>query len=244
MTQGTDGIGRPKGTDPAALLRNRATGEKTTTAPTAFAQILGSEIRQQKDLKSSAAPAMNSPSPSIEKPATPLVQPSPDSFKEILKVIMKHEGSSYVKKDGMRESSKMGILQSTANEFGYKGDVKDLTRADAEAIYKRIWDRSGAAKLPYPLSLVHFDTYVNSPAAARRILAKSEGNVDTYLEMRAQRFQRLASRRPARFGRYLKGWMARVNHLKQITTEYAQVNETGASQKTVQKAVEIKSSKG
>ncbi len=225
MTQGTDGIGRPKGTDPAALLRNRATGDKTTTAPTVFAQILRSEIRQQKDLKSSATPAMKSQSPPIEKPAAPLVQPSPDSFKEIVKVIMKHEGSAYVKKDGV-ESSKMGILQSTANEFGYKGDIKDLTRADAEAIYKKIWNRSGAAKLPYPLSLVHFDTYVNSPAAARKILAKSEGNVDTYLEMRGQRFQRLAARRPARFGRYLKGWMARVNHLRQITTEYAQIHET------------------
>lgn len=244
MTQGTDGIGRPKGTDPVALLRERATGDKTTAAPTAFAQILRSEIRQQKDLKSSTPPAMKSQPPTIEKPAVSSVPAPVDSFKEIVKVVMKHEGSSYVKKDGMRESSKMGILQSTANEFGYKGDVKDLTRADAEAIYKKIWDRSGAAKLPYPLSLVHFDTYVNSPAAARKILKKSEGNVDTYLEMRGQRFQRLAQKRPARFGRYLKGWMARVNHLRQITTEYAQVQETGSLQKTVQNAQQIKPSRG
>ncbi len=244
MPQGTDGVGKPKGIDPAALLRNRATGKKTENSLTEFGQILKAEVRQQKDLKNSSAIAMKSPTLLIEKPAASIVPTPADSFKEIVKVVLKHEGSSYVKKDGMRESSKMGILQSTANEFGYKGDVKDLTRADAEAIYKKIWDRSGAAKLPYPLSLVHFDTYVNSPAAARKILAKSEGNVDTYLEMRGQRFQRLAQRRPERFGRYLKGWMARVNHLKQITTEYAQVQEAGSAEKTVQNAQGIKPSKG
>jgi len=243
MAHGTDGVGKPKAMDSASLLRNRADGSKRANSPTEFGQLLRAEVLQQKALKNSSGVAMKSHPLLIEKPAASLVQPAPDSFKEIVKVVMKHEGSGYVKKDGV-ESSKMGILQSTANEFGYKGDIKDLTRADAEAIYKKIWNRSGAAKLPYPLSLVHFDTYVNSPAAARKILAKSEGNVDAYLEMRGQRFQRLADRRPARFGRYLKGWMARVNHLRQITTEYAQVHETGASQKTVHNTPETKPSKG
>ncbi|MBI5848162.1 MAG: hypothetical protein HZB31_09480 [Nitrospirae bacterium] len=243
MPHGTDGIGKPKWIDPATLLRDKAAGNRPGNSATEFGQLLKAEIRQQKDLRSSAL-AIKSPALLIEKPAASASPPPNDSFKEILKVVLKHEGSSYVKKDGMRESSKMGILQSTANEFGYKGDIKDLTRADAEAIYKKIWNRSGAAKLPYPLSLIHFDTYVNSPAAARKILAKSEGNVDTYLDMRGQRFQRLAQRRPARFGRYLKGWMARVDHLKQISTEYAQIHETGSAQKTVQNAQQIKPSKG
>ncbi|MBI5632871.1 MAG: hypothetical protein HZA15_05270 [Nitrospirae bacterium] len=243
MAHGTDGVGKPKGMEPVSLLRNRADGSKRVNSPAEFAQLLRAEVLQQKDLKSSAAVAMQAHPLLIEKPSASLVQPAPDSFKEIVKVVMKHEGSGYVKKDGV-ESSRMGILQSTANEFGYKGDVKDLTRADAEAIYKKIWDRSGAAKLPYPLSLVHFDTYVNSPAAARKILKKSEGNVDAYLEMRGQRFQRLAQRRPERFGRYLKGWMVRVNHLRQITTEYARVQEKESVQKTVQNTPEIKPSKG
>lgn len=243
MPHETDGIGKPKGIDSVGLLRNRVTGNKPGNSPTEFAQLLKAEIVQQKDLKSSAAVAIKGNPLLIEKPAVASAPAPADSFKEILKVVLKHEGSAYVKRDGF-ESSKMGILQSTANEFWYKGDIKDLTRADAEAIYKKIWDRSGAAKLPYPLSLVHFDTYVNSPAAARKILKKSEGNVDAYLEMRGQRFQRLAQRRPERFGRYLKGWMARVNHLRQITTEYAKVHEAGPEQKTVQNAPEIKPSKG
>lgn len=243
MPQGTDGIGKPKGIDSVGLLREKTPGDKPENSLTEFRQILRAELTQQKDVKSSATVAMKSNPLLIEKPAVPPTPASPQSFKEILKVVLKHEGSAYVKRDGF-ESSKMGILQSTANEFGYKGDIKDLTRADAEAIYKKIWDRSGAAKLPYPLSLVHFDTYVNSPAAARKILKKSEGNVDAYLEMRGQRFQRLAQRRPERFGRYLKGWMARVNHLRQITTEYALIQEIESAQKTVQTAPETKHSKG
>ncbi len=71
-----------------------------------------------------------------------------------------------------RESSRFGILQSTAKEYGYKGNIRNITRADAEAIYKKIWDKSGAASLSYPLSLVHFDTYVNSPAAASKAVEK------------------------------------------------------------------------
>ena len=113
-------------------------------------------------------------------------------------------------------SSKFGILQSTAREHGYKGNIKNITRVDAEAIYKKIWDKSGAASLPYPLSLVHFDTYVNSPAAATKLLKKSAGNTDAYLSMRAHRYTRLAELRPAQYGKYLKGWINRVADLRNI----------------------------
>ena len=142
-------------------------------------------------------------------------------FKEILATVLKHEGSAYVHNDGGAESSKFGILQSTAREHGYKGNIKNITRADAEAIYKQIWDKSGAASLPYPLSLVHFDTYVNSPAAATKLLKKSAGNTDAYLSMRANRYARLAELRPAKYGKYLKGWINRVADLRNITTGHA-----------------------
>lgn len=152
---------------------------------------------------------------------SPKVETGSDGmFKYILATVLKHEGSAYVQKDGS-ESSKYGILQSTAKEFGYHGNVKNLSRHQAEAIYRKIWDKSGAASLPYPLSLVHFDTYVNSPAAAVKLLGKSGGNADKYLAMRAQRYTRLAELRPDRYGRYLKGWMNRIADLRNITGEHA-----------------------
>ena len=147
-----------------------------------------------------------------------LVQEGDNSrFKEILATVLKHEGSAYVHSDGGAESSKFGILQSTAREYGYKGNIRNITRADAEAIYKKIWDKSGAASLPYPLSLVHFDTYVNSPAAAAKLLKKSAGNTDSYLAMRVHRYTRLAELRPSQYGKYLKGWINRVADLRNIT---------------------------
>src|SRR5208282_4205870 len=139
-------------------------------------------------------------------------------FKEILAVVLKHEGSAYVHSDGGAEASKFGILQSTARGYGYQGNIRNITRAEAEAIYKQIWDKSGAASLPYPLSLVHFDTYVNSPAAAVKLLKKSGGNTGIYLEMRARRYTRLAELRPGRYARYLKGWMNRVADLRNMTS--------------------------
>jgi hypothetical protein len=138
-------------------------------------------------------------------------------FKEGLKTVLKHEGSGLVKEDGGgKESSKYGILESTAKEFGYKGNIRSLTMADVETIYRKIWDKSGAGSLPYPLSVVHFDTYVNSPSMAKKILRQSGGNVDTYLGLRLERYNRLAHLRPERYGKYLNGWTNRVKNLKVI----------------------------
>src|SRR5208283_1958475 len=98
----------------------------------------------------------------------------------------------------------------TANRYGYMGSVKDMSRADAEAIYKKMWEESGAQNLPPGLALVHFDTYVNSPAAAKKMLRASGGDVNTYLRLRSQRYTRLSELKPERYAKYMKGWMKRV----------------------------------
>lgn len=143
------------------------------------------------------------------------------SFRDGLNIVMKHEGNAYVSNDGGKGPSKMGILQSTAREYGYSGDIRHISKAQAEAIYKKIWDKSGAAALPYPLSVIHFDTYVNSPAAARKILKQSGGNIDSYLQIREQRYSRLAAARPERYAKYLNGWMNRISSLRVVAAAYA-----------------------
>jgi lysozyme family protein len=141
-------------------------------------------------------------------------------FREGLKFVFEREGSKYVREDGGRESSKYGILQSTAKECGFRGNVRNLTKADAEIIYRKIWDKSGAESLPFPLSTVHFDTYVNSPSAAEKILSKSHGNIDVYLRLREQRYARLADIRPEQYGKYLKGWNNRIKNLRIMVASY------------------------
>lgn len=156
-------------------------------------------------------------------------QTTDTGFKSSLAMVLKHEGKGYVRNDAQKGPSRMGILQSTAREYGYYGSIKNITPAQTEAIYKKIWDKSGAASLPYPLSAIHFDTYVNSPAAARKILKQSGGDVDTYLSLRAERYSKLASARPERYAKYLKGWMNRISSLRSFATAYAKAAESTTS---------------
>jgi lysozyme family protein len=157
-------------------------------------------------------------SPSV-LPLNNVIPEADAKFQEGLKFVLEREGSKHVREDGGRESSKYGILQSTAREHGYKGNIKDLTKADVEVIYRKLWEKSGAESLPFPLSTVHFDTYVNSPSASEKILAKSQGNTDVYLRLREQRYARLAEIRPEQYGKYLKGWNTRINNLRSMVAQ-------------------------
>jgi len=89
---------------------------------------------------------------------------------------------------------------------------------------------------------VHFDTYVNSPAAATKLLKKSAGNTDSYLAMRAHRYTRLAELRPAQYGKYLKGWINRVADLRNITAGHSvlrnfALNGISSADKTENKSI-------
>jgi lysozyme family protein len=142
-----------------------------------------------------------------------------DLKRDAFRFVFEQEGSRYVARDGGRESSRYGILQATADRYGYTGSVKDMSRQQAETIYERIWQESGAAKLPRNLALIHFDTYVNSPAAAKKMLKSADGNSTAYLELRSERYLRLSSLRPERYGKYTKGWMNRIENLKSLVVD-------------------------
>jgi hypothetical protein len=150
-------------------------------------------------------------------------------FTAAINVVMKNEGTGYVNRDNGEEPSRFGILQSTAARYGFRGEIRNLTGTEGRAIYTKIWGESGAGNLPQPLSLVHFDTYVNSPAAARKFLAKCHGDAEAYLKQRGQRYQRLVELKPQRFGRYLNGWMNRIRNLRTITAEYKKAAQLAAN---------------
>ena len=149
-----------------------------------------------------------------------------DTMKAAVRFVLDHEGSAYVPLDGGTESSRYGIRQSTAARFGYQGSVKNISRAEAEAIYGKLWAESGAASLPPRLALVHFDTYMNSPAAARKILRTSGGDTDAYLRLRSARYTRLGHMRPDRYARYMKGWMNRIDDLRAVAAASPSVAKT------------------
>jgi len=185
-----------------------------------FEQLLTASLRQLYNKDVNLKKNVNETAPVFD-PVRVLDMDDNAKFKECLKTVLKHEGSRLVKEDGGgKESSKYGILESTAKENGYKGNIRSLTMADAETIYRKIWDKSGAGSLPYPLSVVHFDTYVNSPSMAKKILRQSSGNVEAYLGLRLERYNRLANLKPERYGKYLSGWTNRVKNLKIIASAF------------------------
>ena len=64
---------------------------------------------------------------------------------------------------------------------------------------------------------------MNSPGAAKKLLEKSGGNIDTYLQLREKRYKRLAELRPERYGKYLKGWTNRINNLRATVNEHRMI---------------------
>ncbi len=141
----------------------------------------------------------------------------PTPMKNALRFVMEHEGKAYVSNDAGKESSKYGILQNTAARYGYSGQIRNMSQSDAEAVYQKIWEESGARDLPPSLALVHFDTYINSPQAAKKMLQSSGGDVNAYLRLRSQRYARLSALKPTRYGQYMNGWMKRIQDLRTAT---------------------------
>ena len=83
---------------------------------------------------------------------------------------------------------KYGIMQTTLKDYDPKGkiaqNVSQLDEAKAKQIYRKIWERAGCDKLPYPLNVIHFDTYVQRPRTGIEALKKAQGDPQAYLEVR------------------------------------------------------------
>jgi len=189
-----------------------------------FLSVLMEQVAQLSGQPAAKQPASASAPPRVMDP--PLGRSGSGNgaagnaaMKEALRFVLEHEGSRYVASDAGKESSRYGILQATAARFGYHGDVRHMSRTEAEAIYRKIWDESGSGNLPAGLALVHFDTYMNSPQAAKKMLQSSGGDTDTYLRLRTQRYARLSRLKPARYAQYMKGWMKRVHDLRTVAAQ-------------------------
>lgn len=215
-----------------------ADGDRSGNAPAVTAvqgiDFLNLLVQTMAEISGKAGSLMADPGPT--PPPVHLAKAEPadagadgNSMKEIFRFVFQQEGSGYVAQDGGKESSRYGILQATANRYGYHGNVKNMSRPEAEAIYEKIWQESGSRDLPRDLALVHFDTYVNSPAAAKKMLKSSEGDTAAYLDLRSQRYLRLSTLRPESYAKYMKGWMNRVQNLRTLTAGNMNASSARAS---------------
>jgi lysozyme family protein len=94
-------------------------------------------------------------------------------------------------------------------------DVKSLTPAKAAQVIKdRYFVASGADKLSGGLAAVQLDTAVNMGVdTAKDLLAKSGGDVKTYLDLREQKYRAIAAQSPDK-AKNLPAWLERNENLR------------------------------
>ncbi len=110
----------------------------------------------------------------------------------------------------------MGITQNTYDKYRIrknlpKNNVKNLTKEEAKKIYyEDYWLKAVKPEMSKKMALAAFDGEVNlgNPVNSR-LVKKSNGNLDKYLELRLDNYSTDKNR--ASFG---KGWSNRINKLK------------------------------
>lgn len=93
-------------------------------------------------------------------------------------------------------------------------DIKNLTRQAAQAIYQKdYWNAISGDSLEPGLACAALDTAINMGVSrAKQFLAKT-GDWQQFIQLRKDYYNNLVKQRPT-MGKYLKGWMNRVNDLQ------------------------------
>lgn len=131
-------------------------------------------------------------------------------FQSALKFVMSQEGGYADNDGGTGAPVNYGINQKYNPDI----DVSKLTPEKASEILKtRYWDQIGADNFSPQMAVAAFDTAVNmGVGAAKTLLDKSNGDVQTFLDLRRQKYKDIAQN-PAK-AQYLNGWLNRVDALQ------------------------------
>lgn len=108
-----------------------------------------------------------------------------------------------------------GITETTWKAHGTKKPLREITKADAAAIYfEHYWRSAKCQDLPWPIALVHFDAAVNHGVGqARKFLPLANGSWAEYIALRRQFYADLIARKPDMAGNR-KGWENRMVRLE------------------------------
>lgn len=121
--------------------------------------------------------------------------PDNDVFEKAFQFVIRNNKGFVSGKNPM----KFGIMQSTLQDYDPHGriakHVGSLDENKAKLIYRKIWERAGCDKLPYPLSVIHFDTYVQRPVTAIEALKKSNVEPSIYIDTRKELLGNLKNHR-------------------------------------------------
>lgn len=120
--------------------------------------------------------------PSTEaKPELSSFSPDDTSFQKAFNLVLANEGGFSDDPEDSGGRTNFGITQKTYSRYLVKNgkkfkDVANISEGEKEEIYKEYWSESGADTLPWPLSLIVFDSAINSgPKVAKKQLQKVLG---------------------------------------------------------------------
>ena len=97
-------------------------------------------------------------------------------------------------------------------------DIKNLTREDAVAIYRRdYWDACGCDSMAGPLATCVFDTAVNcGKGRAKQWLALTH-DYNMFLDRRKDYYLYIIAAKPS-LGKFKNGWLRRVDSLRKLAS--------------------------
>lgn len=181
------------------------------------------------------------PAPAPPAPPAPVVLPINAGFEVCLAEVIEHEGGYVDNPKDPGGATNLGItldtLTASRGRPVTKQEVRDLTLAEANAIYRaKYWNVVQGDRLPPGLDLVMFDFAVNSgPGRAAKVLQSilrvtPDGGIGpvTLAAVEARRSEvkllivevceaRLAFLRSLNtWGTFGKGWTSRVNAVKKV----------------------------
>lgn len=155
-----------------------------------------------------------------------------DTFDAYMPELLKHEGGYVDHPADPGGATKYGItlatLQSWRDRPTSKGDVRQLTKTEASAIYRaRYWDEIGGNSLPAGVDAVAFDIAVNHGVGRWRQWSSIARGLSPEDAIRAlcERRRRFYRSLPT-FKTFGKGWMRRANEVEAWALKWAGEHST------------------
>ena len=170
-----------------------------------------------------------------------------DRFQKIFEYLLKVEGGYSNDKNDRGGKTKYGIIESEAREYGYKGDMRDMSLEIAREIYnKKYYHKNGldtlksdkialsicdfivnagkwgAKKAQAALNELGFDLRVDGILGEKSLAALNEVDENKFLEkyhdLQRRYYRVLAANKPSQ-KKFLTGWLNRVDRKENYLKE-------------------------
>ena len=133
-------------------------------------------------------------------------------FREALKFTLKWEGEYSNDSDDPGGETKWGITKKSYPKL----KIKDITPEQALDIYHQdYWLASGCDDIPFPYSVVVFDTAVNCGVDRTKDWVRKSKNIDDLIEFRKRHYMDIVNRNN-RMIKYARGWWNRMQDLIKV----------------------------